>query len=215
MYILPPNTTHITQPLDKGVYGPLKVEWRKVCHEYITSNPGKVVTMHAFLSLFSKAWMQSMTIKNIMAGFHTTGIYPLDRSKVISALEESVMTPPHKTGSLTYLPLLTPVPSPRKSKVATVFSNAEIKLYLERYEKGYDGNDECYKAWLRMYHPESVKCDDTVVASLNESVFHTPITMQKAQLQLLVNLVVLLPLQRYQDKLKNFLITTNRHQDSQ
>ena len=176
LFALPPNTTHITQPLDKGVYGPLKVEWRKVCHEYIISNPGKVVTMHSFSSLFAKAWMQSMTIKNIMAGFHTTGIYPLDRSKVISALEESVITPPHKTSSLTYLPLLTPLPSPRKCKVATVFSNAEIKLYLERYERGYDGNDERYKAWLGMYHPESVKCDNTAcaAASLNESVFHTP-----------------------------------------
>ena len=48
LFVLPLNITHITQPLDKGVYGPLKVEWRKVCHEYITSNPGKVVTMHAF-----------------------------------------------------------------------------------------------------------------------------------------------------------------------
>ena len=55
-----------------------------------------------------------------------------------------------------------------------MFSNAEIKLYLERYEKGYDSNDENYKARLRMYHPKSVKCNDTVVASLNEPVFHTP-----------------------------------------
>ena len=30
---LPPNTTHLAQPLDKGIFGPLKVEWRKLCHE--------------------------------------------------------------------------------------------------------------------------------------------------------------------------------------
>ena len=41
---LPPNTTHLTQPLDKGIYGPLKVEWRKVCHEFMVQNPGKIVT---------------------------------------------------------------------------------------------------------------------------------------------------------------------------
>ena len=41
---LPPNTTHLTQPLDKGTYGPLKIEWRKVCHEYVVQNPEKVIT---------------------------------------------------------------------------------------------------------------------------------------------------------------------------
>ena len=130
--------------------------------------------MHSFSSLFAKAWMQSMTIKNIMAGFHTTGIYPLDRNKVISALEVNVITPPHKTGSLTYLLLLTPVCSPKKSKVATVFSNTEIRLFLERYDEGYDGSGEHYKTWLGMYHPEFIKRSNIAAASLNESVFHTP-----------------------------------------
>ena len=43
LFTLPPNTTHLTQPLDKGIFGPLKTEWRKVCHDYIVENPGKVV----------------------------------------------------------------------------------------------------------------------------------------------------------------------------
>ena len=30
LFALPPNTTHLTQPLDKGIFGPLKTEWRKV-----------------------------------------------------------------------------------------------------------------------------------------------------------------------------------------
>ena len=30
---LPPNTIHLTQPSDKGIHRPLKVEWRKACHE--------------------------------------------------------------------------------------------------------------------------------------------------------------------------------------
>ena len=91
---LPPNTTHLMQPLDKGTYGPLMIEWRKVCHDYIVQNPGKVVTQNNFSSLFLKAWMKSMTITNIMAGFSTTGIYPVDRNKVISKLEEAIYTPP-------------------------------------------------------------------------------------------------------------------------
>ena len=35
MFVLPPNTTHITQTLDKGCFGPLKVHWRQACHQFM------------------------------------------------------------------------------------------------------------------------------------------------------------------------------------
>ena len=31
IFTLPPNTTHLTQPLDKGVFGPFKQHWRGEC----------------------------------------------------------------------------------------------------------------------------------------------------------------------------------------
>ena len=62
LFTLPPNTTHLTQSLDKGIFGQLKTEWRKVCHDYIVENPGKVVTVHCFVSLFAKAWTKSMAM---------------------------------------------------------------------------------------------------------------------------------------------------------
>ena len=44
---LPPNTTHITQSLDKGCFGPLKAKWAEVCHKY-TADSGKVVNRFTF-----------------------------------------------------------------------------------------------------------------------------------------------------------------------
>jgi hypothetical protein len=32
--LLPSNTTHVLQPLDVGVYGPLKQAWKKILAEY-------------------------------------------------------------------------------------------------------------------------------------------------------------------------------------
>ena len=52
LFILPPNTTHVSQPLDKGVYGPLKVHCGQVCHGYLSQNPGKAVCMFNFSPLF-------------------------------------------------------------------------------------------------------------------------------------------------------------------
>ena len=79
VFCLPPHSTHKTQPLDKGVFGPLKLAWREVCHLYLTTNPGKVVTRYQFSYLFLKAWFQAMTPRNIISGFSMTGVYPTDR----------------------------------------------------------------------------------------------------------------------------------------
>ena len=54
-FTLPPNTTHLTQLLDKACFGPLKVAWKDACHEYMTKHPGKVVTRYNFSRLFNKA----------------------------------------------------------------------------------------------------------------------------------------------------------------
>ena len=53
LFALPPNTTHTSQPLDKGCFSSLKESWKQVCHDFLTSNPGKVVTRYQFSQLFN------------------------------------------------------------------------------------------------------------------------------------------------------------------
>ena len=48
LFALPPNTTHISQPLDKGCFNSLKESWKQVCHDFLTANPGMVVTRYQF-----------------------------------------------------------------------------------------------------------------------------------------------------------------------
>ena len=129
IFILPPNTTHLSQPLDKGCFGPLKREWQLVCHEFMALNPGRVVTRHSFSELFCKAWMRSMSIKNIIAGFSVTGIYPLDRKK-LSPLGEPDFSPAKELG-LAYVPMLSPAPChSRFSHKVQQFSEGEMDEYL-------------------------------------------------------------------------------------
>ena len=52
IFCLPPNTTHLTQPLDKGCFSPLKVYWKEECQVYLSKNPGKVVTRYQFSEIF-------------------------------------------------------------------------------------------------------------------------------------------------------------------
>ena len=41
---LPPHTTHEVQPLDCGVFKPLKAQWTNVCHQYFQKIPERSST---------------------------------------------------------------------------------------------------------------------------------------------------------------------------
>ena len=78
LYALPPHTTHITQPLDRGCFAPLKVNWRQICHKFCCLNPGRTVSRYDFCELFAKAWFTSFTMENVIGSFAATGIYPFN-----------------------------------------------------------------------------------------------------------------------------------------
>ena len=161
VFCFPPNTTHLTQPLDKGVFGPLKTYWHQECQEYMAKNPGKVVTQFDFMAVFSKAWYRAMTMPNIMAAFRTTGIHPFNRRSI--AIDE--VTPSQslaeKTG-LAFIPFYTPM---RKSKSALKsdastkddvqdleFTEEEQARFIRRLQEGYDiTSDARYNLWLKKY----------------------------------------------------------------
>ena len=66
--------------------------WRQVCHQYVTNNPGKAITRYQFSTLFSKAWMESMTMSNFTAAFKVTGIYPVNREVISFPREETSLS---------------------------------------------------------------------------------------------------------------------------
>ena len=104
-FTLPPNMTHISQPLDKGCFGPLKAKWKEVCHGFVIKHPGKVVGHFTFSQLFRKAWTSSMAAGNIQSMFEVTGVYPLHRTKLLPPEyyhDESI------SEDLPYMPMLTP-----------------------------------------------------------------------------------------------------------
>ena len=105
LFTLPPNTTYLSQPLDKGVFGPFKIYWRQVCHDFRVSHPGRVVNIYNFSSLLSKAWMEAMTAVNIVQGFKTTGIYPLDADAVIKKLPGTSAPAVERDAPPTFTPL--------------------------------------------------------------------------------------------------------------
>ena len=138
VFCLPPNTTHLTQPLDKGIFGPLKTYWNQECQSFMSKNPGRYVTEYDFMPLFSK------TIPNIMSAFHTTDVYPFDHNAI-----EVTHSIPHinnpislteRTG-LAFIPLYSLAcksSTPRCKSITkppVTFTSEEIAHFITRYEE--------------------------------------------------------------------------------
>ena len=79
---LPSHTTHALQPLDVGVYGPLKSRWGKILKEYKMETCAAVVDKTEFPSLLEKLWEESFEAKHLKAGFRKAGLCPLSTENI-------------------------------------------------------------------------------------------------------------------------------------
>ena len=73
----PPHFSHKLQPLDIGVYGPFKRYYSSFCDSWMTSNPGKPLSIYEVAELSGHAFHKAFTIENITS-FRSSGIHPFN-----------------------------------------------------------------------------------------------------------------------------------------
>ncbi|XP_045778128.1 uncharacterized protein LOC123876045 [Maniola jurtina] len=89
--LLPPNSTHITQPLDVAFFAPLKRTWRKILMKYKIENPKQTSLNKMHFPLLLKQLIQDGNLNNadnLISGFRATGIFPYNPQKVYSKIPE-------------------------------------------------------------------------------------------------------------------------------
>ena len=210
VFCLPPNTTHRTQPLDKGAFSPLKLCWREDCHNFFSNNPGKVINHYNFGYIFSRAWRKAMTPSNIMAGFKITGVYPVNRYAILPREKDQVSLC-ERTG-LKFIPFYTPTRSRRillpshvnyddslvesslsednDNKFSSLlepnddshpFTAEEEVKFRKRLEEGYDiATDSRYNLWLKSLPCDVLPPQTTIAPFLTVPEVKYPSTMHKA-----------------------------------
>lgn len=88
---LPPNSTHLTQPLDVAWFRPFKTKWRIVLKKWKLKNNG-VIPKAIFPSLLRKTMedLGDNARTNLVSGFKACGIYPLNANEVLKRLPDSI-----------------------------------------------------------------------------------------------------------------------------
>ncbi|XP_030748969.1 uncharacterized protein LOC115877041 [Sitophilus oryzae] len=95
---LPPNSTHLTQPLDVAFFRPLKIAWRRVLSEWKDTDEGirnTNIQKQNFPPLLSKMMeiIGPNVEENLKAGFRKCGIVPLKVEEVLSRIPRSSCNP--------------------------------------------------------------------------------------------------------------------------
>ena len=175
---LPPHTTHATQPLDCGVFSPLKAQWSSTRHDFIQKHPGKAISKFNFNKLFSQAWLKSLIPANLIAGFKTCGIYPFDRNAVKAVpifdtsdndkASEKTLETETLSNESTEDSRITNTVVGFDAESDEIFSTEQIQLFTRRFDEGYNLSiDPAYNRWLKKNHPEFSTTD---LASFSDDV---------------------------------------------
>lgn len=88
LMILPPHSSHLTQPLDVGVFGALKKHMAAELCPLIRTGVSRIQKVE-WLTGFVAAHDKAFSVKNILGGFRGTGIYPFLPTKVLRRLASS------------------------------------------------------------------------------------------------------------------------------
>ncbi|CAK1578290.1 unnamed protein product [Parnassius mnemosyne] len=88
---LPPNSTHLTQPLDVAFFAPIKREWRKVLTNYKIQNPGQSTVNRKHFPKLLIELLKNINLResnNIKSGFRAAGIWPINARNVLKRTPE-------------------------------------------------------------------------------------------------------------------------------
>ena len=88
LLILPPHTSHVTQPLDVSIFGPLKTRYSQEV-EKAGRNGIEAIPKSRFISLYCATRHATFTRRNISSAFRGAGLVPLNRPRLLDGL-----TPP-------------------------------------------------------------------------------------------------------------------------
>lgn len=100
IYCFPSHLTHILQPLDVSVFGPLKRSHTAELEKWTQENPKSKVTLNTVLKCACKAWQTVFTSKLIIKSFRESGVHPCHENTILSKIKDTTPAEDDKTAKL-------------------------------------------------------------------------------------------------------------------
>jgi len=89
---LPPNSTDKLQPLDVGVFAPLKAAWKAVLTDYKQQHPRQAgIDKSDFPLLLKKTLIKGNLAQHLPAAFEKCGLYPVNKDKAVERIPHREM----------------------------------------------------------------------------------------------------------------------------
>lgn len=73
---LPPHSSHVIQPLDKGFFAPMKAAYASEAEKWLVQHPGEVIRLTDVAGIFKEAYTATARVKLAEKAFEVTGIEP-------------------------------------------------------------------------------------------------------------------------------------------
>ena len=136
-----PHASHLLQPLDISVYGPLKNFWNESLNQFAKKYRGLSMSRIHFFSIFNSAWQRAVeSPRNVRSGFRKCGLVPFNPNAVAY---DRLIVPAART-----VPRKQVVNQHEKVGMLRITQHIEDcltpeikKLFHEREDNGYDITD--------------------------------------------------------------------------
>ncbi|HEX3643230.1 MAG TPA: hypothetical protein VHV10_18250 [Ktedonobacteraceae bacterium] len=136
--LLPPHSTHLLQPLDVGLFGPLARFYSQQLEQKLSQLPlAGSINKSDFWLLFSAAWAQAATQSNVTSAFAKAGLFPFKPRAVLSQLPEMEEIQALE-GDCLFQKLRTLRQRFRKRKILSLADVQELMTFFEQISIDYE-----------------------------------------------------------------------------
>ena len=176
---LPPNATHILQPLDVAYFAPMKTVWRNILRKYKDDNPHSGVLPKALFPGKVRELLEALQPKskdNLVSGFRTTGIYPWSEVSCLSrSYKVCSRTSTTKLDQLIFQEQalsLTRLPTSKTLDSDTFNETVVAILSTSRYGTGREDPPKRRRVLAALNVPPGLSCS----GSFNDSSVRSPVS---------------------------------------
>lgn len=176
-----PNSTHIIQPMDVAVFGPLKGKWRSAVHAWKYKNHDfKTLTKEHFVELLQKVITETVKPEHLQSGFRASGLFPftpdgIDFDRALVGTQTTGDDAAEETRKMEKEIERNEFEIAFK-RLGEILSTERENLYFKFYSsdkiKSWDGSSEdkiSYEIWRTMFE-RSRKTEDEPLSNENEDV---------------------------------------------